>query len=122
LWPLEVVPPYTLRDTLEARLSEDEVEEVLRLDVLARGRARRLPQSPEVWFAVEVSSVVDRGDVERARRRADLLRKAGLQAIPAVAGEQLTEGALAAAAEAPVVVTQDGRSQGWNEALAAMSG
>jgi hypothetical protein len=118
LRPVEVLSPNEVREVLEAHLSEDEVEDVMRLDVLARGRVRRAPESPPVWLAVEVSAVIDQNDVERARRRAALLRRAGYRAIPVVAGEQWTEGAEAAAAEAPLVVLQDGRSTGWDEALA----
>ena len=118
LRPVEVLSPNEVREVLEAHLSEDEVEDVMRLDVLARGRVRRAPESPPVWLAVGVSAVIDQNDVERARRRAALLRRAGYRAIPVVAGEQWTEGAEAAAAEAPRVVLQDGRSTGWDEALA----
>ena len=118
LRPVEAVSPNDLRETLEARLGEDEVEEIMRLDVLVQGRVRRAPESPQVWLAVEVSTVIDQLDVERARRRADLLRRAGLWAIPVVAGEQLTEGAEVAARQAPLVVLQDGHSTGWDEALA----
>ena len=121
LRPVEVLSPNEVREVLEAHLSEDEVEDVMRLDVLARGRMRRAPESPPVWLAVEVSAVIDRNDVERARRRAALLRRAGYRAIPVVAGEQLTEGAEAAAADAPLVVLQDGRSTGWDEALAVLA-
>jgi hypothetical protein len=103
---------------LETRLTLDELQELLRLDVVIAGTTRPPAASREVWLAMEVSSVIDRDDVERARRRADLLRRAGFDAIPAVAGEQLTERAEAAAAEAPLVVLQDGRSTGWDEALA----
>jgi hypothetical protein len=118
LRPVEVLSPNEVREVLEAHLSEDEVEDVMRLDVLARGQVRRAPESPPVWLAVEVSAVIDQNDVERARRRAALLRRAGYRAIPVVAGEQWTQGAEAAAAEAPLVVLQDGRSTGWDEALA----
>jgi hypothetical protein len=69
---------------------------------------------------VEVSAVVDKEDVERADRRAALLRKAGLRAIPAVAGESMTQGATKLLQDLPVVMILDGRSEGWSQALAAI--
>ncbi len=92
------------------------------LDLLARGRSRPTlpPADQEVWVALEVSAVVDRGDVEHADRRAALLRKAGLRAIPAVAGEGMTQGATELLQDLPVVMILDGRSEGWRQALAAI--
>jgi hypothetical protein len=72
----QVVEPDTLWDDLEARLSEEEVTDVLLVDLIVRGQPRAQPEAPEVWLAVEVSAVVDENDVERARRRAELLRRA----------------------------------------------
>ncbi|MGC8779758.1 MAG: hypothetical protein ACP5UQ_02740, partial [Anaerolineae bacterium] len=77
-----------------------------------------LPQEPEVWLAIEVSAVVDRNDVERARRRAVLLRKAGMAAIPVAAGEEITDGARQLARGENVVLLQDGQRLFWDEALA----
>ncbi|MBN1890392.1 MAG: hypothetical protein JW850_20530 [Thermoflexales bacterium] len=117
LWPVAAIPLGELRPELEARLDVDKVEEIMRLDVLIKGRARGLPGTPELWLALEVSAVIDRGDVERARRRAALLERAGYRAIPAVAGEELTEGAERLANETPILVIKDGSSRGWEEAL-----
>ena len=103
---------------LEQHLSPEALESLLLLDVLVRGRAGRQPDAPEVWLALEVSAVVDRHDVERAQQRAALLRQAGYRAIPAVAGEEVTEGGQAAAREGAVLLVQDGRRQFWEEALA----
>lgn len=113
LWPVNAVAPEGLREELEARLSESEVEELMRVDVLLRGQMRRRPDQPEVWIVMEVSAVIDRTDVERARRRAALLQQAGYRAIAAVAGERLTEGAERRIGEAPIIVLLDGRVQGW---------
>jgi len=113
-----VVAPHTLEDVLEARLAPDEFRDVLLLDLLLTGRPRLRPESPDVWLAVEVSAVVDEGDVTRARRRATLLQRAGYRAIPAVAGEELTQGAEAQVKLDKVVVLQDGRYLLWEEALA----
>ena len=119
LRPVRLALSDALRETLEACLPEEEVEDVMLLDLLIQGRARHLPDTPERLVAFEISTVVDRGDVERARRRAALLQRAGLHAAPGVAGERLTAGAVEASEEAPMIVLQDGRSTGWDEALAA---
>jgi hypothetical protein len=120
---LEQDPPrYEIEDRLEQHLTPDELQEVLLLDVPARGRPRPTlpPVDQEVWVAVEASAVVDKEDVERADRRAALLRKAGLRAIPAVAGESMTQGATKLLQDLPVVMILDGRSEGWSQALAAI--
>jgi hypothetical protein len=116
---VRVVPLSTLEDTLEARLTSDELHDLLPLDLLLTGRPRLRPESAEVWLAVEVSAVVDEGDVARARRRALLLQRAGYRAIPAVAGEALTEDADAQVRLDKVAVLEDGRYSMWEEALAA---
>ncbi len=104
---------------IEERLSEAELTDLLSLDVLVRGQVQQLAQKPEVWLAIEVSAVVDRGDVERAQRRAALLRKAGLITIPVAAGEEVTEGARLLAQRENVMLLQDGQRLLWDEALAA---
>jgi len=123
---LRVVLPGSLEaeleDQLAERLSLEELRDVLRLDVILRGRLVQPEAQPEVYLALEVSSVVDRGDLERAQRRAGLLRKAGLTALPVVAGEELTEGVETLLEEAPVVVVTDGHGRGWDRALAASYG
>jgi hypothetical protein len=97
-----------------------ELDDVLALDLLVQGRPREQPDLGDIWLAVEVSAVIDRGDVERVQRRAAQLRKAGLRAVPLVAGEALTQGATELLREAPVVLLLDGRSDGWETALAAL--
>jgi uncharacterized coiled-coil protein SlyX len=115
----EVVDTNDLMDRLEAHLSPDELHEVLLTDIVLRGRGAHLPARPETWLAVEVSSVVDRHDVARAVRRAELLRRAGLPAVPVVAGENATEGAEEEARNRSVAMLQDGTVLLWDEALAA---
>ncbi len=112
------VSPETLDEMLEDSLSAEELNEVLLLDLVVRGRPRLRPEIPEVWLAVEVSAVVDREDVERAQRRAALLQKAGYRAIPMVAGKWLTAGTEKEASAASVAVLQDGQVSGREEALA----
>jgi multidrug efflux pump subunit AcrA (membrane-fusion protein) len=106
-----------LESVLEERLSADELEDLLLLDVLVRGRPRHLPDAPEVWLAIEVSAVVDRNDVRRAQRRAALLHKAGYPVVPAVAGEEVTLGGKEEAHDGRVLLVQDGHRQFWEEAL-----
>ena len=63
-----VVARTALEEELEERLSDDELHDALLIDLVVRGRLKGGPQSPEVYLAVEVSSVVDREDVSRAVR------------------------------------------------------
>jgi chemotaxis protein histidine kinase CheA len=116
---VKVVPAHTLEDTLETHLSPTEFDEVLLLDLLVRGMPRYHPELPEVWLALEISSVVDRNDVRRVLKRTQLLRQAGYQAIPVVAGEEITQGAEEETSRESVVVLQDGQILLWAEALQA---
>ncbi len=116
---VRVVPLQEIESQLESHLSDQEMEDLTPLDLLVRGQPRRQPDAPEVWLAMEISAVVDRNDVARARQRAAALRKAGYLAIPTVAGQQVTQGAEAAAQTDAVLLLQDGRIQFWEQALAA---
>jgi uncharacterized coiled-coil protein SlyX len=114
---IRVVPFTEIEDLLEKSLSREEVDDLFQLDLLLRGRLRDHPERPEVWLAVEVSSVVDKWDVERARERAALLRKAGLRVVPVAAGLQaLAEAAHKAEVEGVTLVT-DGSIACWEQAL-----
>ncbi|MGQ9768691.1 MAG: hypothetical protein ACUVSS_15570, partial [Anaerolineae bacterium] len=117
LRPVHSVSLQDLLPQLEARLTEAELDELLPLDVLLRGQVRELPDRPEIWLAMEVSAVVDQTDVERAVSRARALAKAGLRTMPAVAGEEFTEGARLLALRQKVLMLQDGRRHNWLEAL-----
>ncbi len=117
---VRVISLQDLEPVLEKHLSEAEMRELLPLDLLVQGRPRRIRPQEDVWLAVEVSIVVDINDVRRARQRARLLRKAGLIAAPAVAGEQATSGAELAAQEDGVLLLQDGSNHYWEEALLAI--
>jgi hypothetical protein len=114
----KVVDMNDLLDTLETHLSKEDFNNVLLVDLLVKGKPRNQPDIGEVLLAVEVSSVVDRHDVQRAWKRADLLRKAGYLVIPVAAGESKTLGAEKEAREQGVVMLQDGRNALWDEALA----
>ena len=111
-----VVPIEDLYDVLEATLTDDEYDEVLPVDMIVKGRLRELP-GQDLYLAVEVSVVVDKEDVRRAERRAELLRKAGLTAMPVVAGEDLTDGGERQAQARKIPVLQNGRVLLWDDAL-----
>ena len=71
-------------------LAEEEAEDVRQLDAVACG-LRRTDASP-LYLAVEVSSVVDQHDLERAIRRAAIVEKAsGVPTLPIVAGESILD-------------------------------
>jgi len=108
-----------IEEMLEDRLTATEVGELRLLDLIVRGRPRTRPDLEELWLAVEVSVTVDGRDVQRAQRRAELLRKAGLWALPVAAGENQTKRARVSAADLGVVVVHDGTIENWDEALAA---
>ncbi len=112
-----VVDLGALLETLEAHLSPEEFRDVLQLDLLVSGKPRLPSEAPEVFLAVEISSVIDERDIERALRRSALLRRAGFRVIPVVAGERATLGAEDEARTHHVVMLQDGRTFLWTEAL-----
>ncbi|RME31633.1 MAG: hypothetical protein D6793_12005, partial [Thermoflexia bacterium] len=114
---VQAVPLWKIEGEVEKYLTEEELVDLLRLDLLLHGRVRTHPEHPEVWLAVEVSSVVDKGDVERAGRRAAFLRRAGFRAIPVVAGLGIREEARREAEAGNVVIVKDGQALDWNEVL-----
>jgi hypothetical protein len=77
----KVVPNDRLLEQIERHLSEREVDDVLRADVIATGLVDGLP----THLVVEVSWTGDSDDIVRADERAQLLRRAGLATIPLVA-------------------------------------
>lgn len=73
-------------------LTDDEAAELLRSDLVALGR--RPSDGAEAYLVVEVSSVVDAGDVHRAARRARIMAQAtGTPAVAAVAGKEASPNA-----------------------------
>jgi len=119
---IRVVHFPEIEDLVEGHLSREEVDELLQLDLLLCGRLREHPERPEVWLAVEVSSVVDKWDVERAKKRAALLQKAGLRVVPVAAGlHSLPEAAHKAEVEG-VTLAIDGAVSCWEQALQSALG
>ena len=114
-----VVPVGDLGDALEGVLTPEEWAELTRSDVILRGRAELRGQRCDIYAAVEVSVTVEVPDVERAARRAALLRKKGWKAMAVAAGETVSEELVSLAAHRGVAVLEDGRQHNWSEALAA---
>jgi len=114
---IRVVHFPEIEDLLEGHLSREEVDELLQLDLLLCGRLREHPERPEVWLAVEVSSVVDKWDVERAKKRAALLQKAGLRVVPVAAGMHSLPEATHKAEVEGVTLAIDGSVACWEQAL-----
>ena len=99
------------------RISEHDLNDVLAADLLWCGQLR--DQEYEVVLVLEASWLVEKSDVERAVRRARLLRQVGLKAMPVAAGEVWGEGVKSMARLQAVVITEDGRVDGasWQDAL-----
>jgi hypothetical protein len=100
----KVLQPADLLDEVEARLESAEVDDFLRADVLAQGTVNGEP----TYVIGAVSYTADAGDVERAARRAALLRKASLPAVGLVACETVHPETVAYAREQGVRVWADG--------------
>ncbi|MFN3742028.1 MAG: hypothetical protein ACK4VW_05090 [Anaerolineales bacterium] len=118
---VKVVDLQDILPDVEPYLSDEEYDDLLALDMLVSGRlktslAERIGES-NIWIAIEVSGVVDKADVQRARRRADLLHRAHLKVLPLAAGQRWTRGAWAAAGELGVVLQQDGKLELLEAAL-----
>ncbi|GIV83311.1 MAG: hypothetical protein KatS3mg052_0318 [Candidatus Roseilinea sp.] len=114
-----VVPFIELEEQLEDKLTDDEMLELSLTDVLVCGRPRLVAGADEVWLAVEVSSVVDANDVSRAQRRAALLRRAGLRAVPVAVGARIIPQARSLAETLNVALMRDGTDEGWERAYQA---
>jgi hypothetical protein len=117
---VRVVEPPDIEEPLRQALSNEEVVDVFRADVMARGRLASAPDK-EVYLVMEVSAVVDTADVARARRRADLMRKAGFECLAAVGGQELTEEARLEAQHSRVFCVLDGNVRGWDDAQATLT-
>jgi hypothetical protein len=106
-----------LADALRERLAQGELAEVLLADLILTGRLPTPGRPQAIWVVVEVSTTVDRRDVERAQRRAALLRQARYPAVAVAGGTEATAGARQAASETGVALLLDGRIDGWQEAV-----
>lgn len=108
--------PYMMENQLRDKLSEADYEDLLLVDLLVGGIPKN-HKDTYVLLTLEISVVVNRQDVERAIRRAEIMRRAGFRGIPTVAGESLTQDAKILAIAQNVVVLTNEKIDHWNEAL-----
>jgi len=107
-----------LWDLLEGHLDREERQDAMLADVVVQGRLDVDGGRSDIYLTVEVSAVVDGSDVARAVRRAELFRRAGVSALPVVAGHEATGDAEAAARERSVFLVRNGSGMFWEETLA----
>ncbi len=102
------------------RVSAEEYQSVLNADLLWSGKL--WDTGEEVVLVLEASWKVHESDVERAVQRAEVLRRAGLKALPVTAGEEWPGQVEALALQERAVIAQDGRVDGasWQAALASL--
>lgn len=113
---LRVRPPGEwYRDLFEV-LGREAYDRLLDADLVGRGRLNGGSEN-WVWLVVEVSSVVDLRDVERAWEWAGLMRDAGLRVVPVVLGMAVTPEAREWALRDGVLVIEANfdavRTEGW---------
>ena len=101
-----------------AQLSELEHERVLACDLLWAGKLKRSKEA--LFLVVEVSWSAEETDIERAAKRAQILRSIGLKALGVVAGIQWAPEVAEQALFEGVVVVNDMRldKDSWQAALA----
>ncbi|RMF26403.1 MAG: hypothetical protein D6759_19725, partial [Chloroflexi bacterium] len=107
-----------LQEALDSgRISEEEYLHALASDLLWGGKLRTTGKP--VVLVVEASWRVEAPDVERAQKRAAILRKAKLFALPVAAGRDWPDEALQLAQEMGVAIVQDGQMdvESWENTL-----
>lgn len=88
-------PPF--EDAVDAaRFTDGDLRDLGRADFVTLGRPRRDKNAEPYLILIEVSVTVDVHDVERAHRRAEILRHAGLGARACVDGDYILSDALSA--------------------------
>jgi hypothetical protein len=107
-----LVDTSQLIDRLEPHLDQRELADVIRADAIASGVIDGRPSH----VVVEVSAAADVDDIQRASRRAGLLRRAGLDAVPIIACEVISPESRAYAKQLEVLVWLDGRMMESGEA------
>jgi hypothetical protein len=106
-----------LAEALREQLEERDLTEVLLADLILSGRLPTPPGPSEIWVVLEVSATVDRGDVERAQRRAALLRQARYPAVAVAGGREATAGTRQVAGAVGVALLLNGHIDGWQAAF-----
>ncbi len=89
-------------------LSDEELDELLFTDLIVCGKRRK--DRNLLYVVLEISWVIDRNDVERASRRAQILAERGYAVAPAVAGNGVLPDALEEAQAQEVAVLLEGRT------------
>ena len=100
-----VISADQLLDTVEGRLAEEEVDDLLRADLVATAVVDGRP----MHLVGEVSCTADHDDIVRAARRAGHLHRAGLPAMPFVACEAIGPKTLELASRENVRILVEGR-------------
>jgi len=85
-------------------ITEAEWDDLHRVDVVASASRRGSPAGALSFVLLELSLTVDERDVARASRRADIMRRAGVEVEAAVDGERIAPGAVTLARELGVTV------------------
>jgi hypothetical protein len=99
-------------------ISDRDYQEALAADLLWGGQTRNSRQP--IVLVLEASWMVGHIDVERAARRAAVLRQAGLRALPVAAGQEWPPNTQDDARRSGVAIVQDGTvdQESWEAALA----
>jgi outer membrane murein-binding lipoprotein Lpp len=87
------------------QISEEEHDQVLACDLLWGGKLKSTKE--EIVLVVEISWLAEAYDVERAVKRAHILRLCGLKAFPVVAGIEWVEGLSTQAMSQGVIMVTD---------------
>jgi hypothetical protein len=94
-----------LKDLVDAgSIDESEADALQNLDLLVAGRRGKGDEATEAYLAVEISGAIHANDVERARDRARILSRLGLDAKAIVAGSSIGAAASEAAKASDVAV------------------
>ena len=111
----KVVDIFDWMTCLEKKLSPKEIDHVLSLDLVIKGRIQREIPQKEAFVAVAAKETLNERDLERTCRRAKLLRKAGLLAIPLIASETVDGKLLRKARDQHAAVIAGGAQYFWEE-------
>jgi len=111
----KIIEVNSLLKHLRKELTIEELKELFKLDILVKGKLWDTNQ--QILIAIEISSVVDKNDVNRVLKRCSLLLKAGYPTIPAVAGKSTTKGGYDTAKSNNVILFSNGSIDFWENAL-----
>lgn len=91
-------------------ITRGEMADLVRVDIVFRGK---LASGTDALLAVEASKTIGMTDLDRVQRRAQVLRRAGYETIPMVAGEIIREEDRARAVEQGVALMLGGLVENW---------